>query len=135
MLSQRVSVHDGIHDAVFPRVFSLPACLQSTPCARADEFAVAAPSFWTTLKLTAGSELGLGIDVHGIHMITLAARFRTAARSNTLADCFAKIQAARTGDRVILHAFSTAWEKAMLHRSMAYCTMEACRLDRSGAVM
>ena len=34
----------------------------------------------------AGSEIGLGIDVHGTHIASLAARFSVAASSNTLAD-------------------------------------------------
>ena len=66
----------------------------------------------------AGSEFGCGIDVHGIQMISLAARFRTASRSNTLADGLAKIQATRNSDHVTLHAFSTACEKDMLHRPL-----------------
>ena len=87
----------------------------------------------------AGSEFGCGIDVHGIQMISLAARFRTASRSNTLADALAKIQAARNSDHVTLHAFSTACEYDMLHRSLAYSTMEAHnfvrQLDRPRAVI
>ena len=73
----------------------------------------------STALLLAGSDLGLGIDVHGIHS--------------------AKIRAARNSDRVTHHAVSTAWEESLLHRSMAFRTMEAhhfvCRLDRFGAVV
>ena len=56
----------------------------------------------------AGSELCFGTDVYGVHIIRLAARFRIAAQSNTLIDRLAKIQAARSSDRVTLHALSTA---------------------------
>ena len=38
-----------LHDAAFPKDPSLPACLQPTQCAFADDFAVAAPSFRTLM--------------------------------------------------------------------------------------
>ena len=89
--------------------------------------------------LMAGSELGLRIDVHGIHITSLAARLRTATWSNAVADGFAKIQAARSSDQVAFHAVSTPWRKAMLHRSMTYSIVDAhnlvCQLDRSSAIM
>ena len=34
--------------------------------------------------LVAGSEIGSGVDVHRVHIIGLAARFRVATRSSTL---------------------------------------------------
>ena len=37
----------------------------------------------TTALLRAGSVCRLGTDIHGIHIISLAARFRTATRSGT----------------------------------------------------
>ena len=43
-----------------------------------------------TPMLTAASELGLGIDVHSVHIISRAARLRTATQSNTLTDGLAK---------------------------------------------
>ena len=39
------------HDAVFPRDLSLPAWLQPTPCAYADDFAVTASSLRTLMSL------------------------------------------------------------------------------------
>ena len=44
--------------------------------------------------LRAGSACGLGIDLFGIRVLSLAARFRTVANSNTLAEGLAKISAA-----------------------------------------
>ena len=64
----------------------------------------------STPVFLAGSEIGLSIDVHGIHIACLAARFRVASRSNTLAEGFAKIQAARNRELVPLHVFSAGWE-------------------------
>ena len=70
--------------------------------------------------------------------ISLAARFRTATRSNTLTDGLAKFQAAPVTVSPSM-PFPTAGEKTMHHVSMAYSTVEAhnhvCQLDRSGAVI
>ena len=102
-------------------------------------FAVGSYNATSTPMLMAGSERGSGIDVHGIHIISLAARFTTATRSGTLADGLAKSQAARSTDKVTHHAFSMAWEREMLYRSMAYSTLKtfkfACRMDRSSSVL
>ena len=58
----------------------------------------------------AGSEIGLDADVHGIHIISLAARFKVTTRSGTLADGLAKIRAARNSMPVVtLHAISASW--------------------------
>ena len=59
----------------------------------------------------AGSVCGLGSDVHGIHITSLAARFRTAARSAKLANGPAEIWAARQSDRVILRTHTPAWKR------------------------
>ena len=69
----------------------------------------------STTMCMAGSELELGIDVHGIHIISLTARFRTATRSSSLFDSLTKIRAVRNSDRVTLHAFFKTWEESMLH--------------------
>ena len=61
--------------------------------------------------LRAGSACGLGIDLFGIHVLSLAARCRTAANSNTLADGLAKIRAAREYDGALLFALSPEMEK------------------------
>ena len=45
--------------------------------------------------LCVGSVCGLGPDLVGIHSISLAARYRTSASSNTLNQGLEKIQAAR----------------------------------------
>ena len=83
----------------------------------------------------AGSGLELGIDVHGIHTISLAARFRAATRLNWL---MRKIEKHAVIGSPFM-PFPLLGEKAMFHRSMACSTMEAhsflCRLDRSGAVV
>ena len=75
--------------------------------------------------LSAGSACGLGIDLFGIRILSLAARFRTAANSNTLADGLAKISAARQYDGASLFALTPEWEEKCLKTSMAYSTMEA----------
>ena len=53
--------------------------------------------------LLAGSELRLGSDVHGMHIVSLAARFNS--------------------DYVTFHAFWAAWEEPMLHLSIAFSTI------------
>ena len=50
--------------------------------------------------LRVGSMCGLGLDIHGIHTISLAARYRTASNSGTLANGLAKIQAATSRFRI-----------------------------------
>ena len=42
-----------LHDAVIPIDLSRPPCLQATPRACANDFAVAAPSFWTLMPAIA----------------------------------------------------------------------------------
>ena len=85
----------------------------------------------------AGTEIGLGVDVRGIHVISLAARLRVETRSGTPADGPANIQGARSSTLATLHALSTEWDDTMLHRSMAYAAMSAHdfanRLNRSSA--
>ena len=61
--------------------------------------------------LCAGSACGLGIDLFGISILSLAARFGTAANSNTLADGLAKISAARQYDGASLFALELEWEE------------------------
>ena len=79
---------------------------------------------------------GLGPDLVGIHSISLAARNRTAACSNTLSQGSQKIQAAREYDFAPVLALSSIWEKEFLAPSMAHSTAEAfnivCCLDRNG---
>ena len=88
--------------------------------------------------LRAGSVCGLGSDICGIHIICLAARFRTTARSGTLVNGLAKIRTAREYDRVSLQAPTPAWEERFLKTSMAFCTMEAhenvCQIGRTGKI-
>ena len=59
------------------------------------------------------SVCGLGPDKVGIHAISLAARYRTAACSNTLSQGFQKVQAAREYDFPVI-ALSSIWEKEFL---------------------
>ena len=88
-----------------------------------------------TCLLSVGSVCGLGPDLVGIHSISLAARYRTAACSNTLNQGLEKIQAARAFDFVPILALSSNWEQEFLAPSMARSTAEAfnivCCLDRN----
>ena len=83
-----------------------------------------------------GSVCGLGPDLVGIHSISLAARYRTAACSNTLNQGLEKIQAARAFDFAPFLALGPNWEKDFLAPSMARSTEDAfnivCRLDHDG---
>ena len=88
--------------------------------------------------LRAGSVCGLGSNIHGVHIISLAARSRTAACSGTLADGLAKIRAARESDHVALQKLTSAREARFLKTSMAFSTIEAreyvCQIDRTGNI-
>ena len=88
--------------------------------------------------LRVGSMCGLGLDVLGIHTLSLAARYRTAANSGTLANRLAKIHAARECDRSSICALSPSWKEKFLHTSRACSTVEAsefvCRLDHAGKI-
>ena len=74
----------------------------------------------------AGSACGLGINLFRFRIHSLAARFRTAANSNTLADGLAKISAAREHDGVSLFALTPEWEEQILKTSTTHSTVEAC---------
>ena len=56
--------------------------------------------------LRAGSVCGLGVDLFGIRILSLAARFRTAANSNTLVNGLAKTSAGREYNGVSLFALT-----------------------------
>ena len=88
--------------------------------------------------LRVGSMCGLGLDVLGIHTLNLAARYRTAANSGTLANGPAKIHAARECHRSSIYVLSPEWKEKFLHTSMACSTVEAsefvCRLDHAGKI-
>ena len=58
--------------------------------------------------LGVGSVCGLGLDLVGIHSISLAARYRVAACSTTLRQGLEKIQAARGDNYTPIFAFSPA---------------------------
>ena len=79
---------------------------------------------------------GLGPDLVGIHSISLAVRYRTAACSNTLNQGLEKIQAAPAYDFAPVLAFNPIWEKDFLAPSMSRNTLDAFnnvrRLDRDG---
>ena len=77
-----------------------------------------------------GSMCGLGPDLIGIHSLRLAARYRTAACSNTLSQGFEKIQAAREYDFAPMFALSSDSEKKFLAPSMARSTVEAFNIVR-----
>ena len=79
---------------------------------------------------------GLGPDVVSIHSISLAARYRTAACSNTLNQGLEKIQAAHAFDFAPILALCPDWEKDFHTPFMARGTADAfnivCRLDHDG---
>ena len=78
-----------------------------------------------TSLLGVGSVCGLGPDLVGIHSISLAARFRTAACSNTLNQGLEKIQVSRAFDFAPVLALSSIWENEFFAPSMARSTAEA----------
>ena len=69
--------------------------------------------------LRAGSVCGIGIDRCGIRIISLAARFRTAANSGTPVNGPAKHRAARDYDGASIYATTPEWEEKFLKTSMA----------------
>ena len=83
--------------------------------------------------LEVGSVCGVGLDLVGIHSISLAARYRVAACSSTLRRGLAKISVARGHNCTPLFALSPAWEHEFLLASMTFTTGDAfdivCRLD------
>ena len=58
-----------------------------------------------------GSTRGLGLDVLGIDMLSMAARHRTAVKSGTLNNGLKKIRAAREYDRAPIFALSHEWDE------------------------
>ena len=78
---------------------------------------------------------GLGSNICGIHILSLAASFRTAASSGTLVNGLAKIRAAREYDGC---ALTPEWEERFLKTSMAFGIMEAYeyvrQIDRTGKI-
>ena len=89
-----------------------------------------------TSLLGVGSVCGLGSDIVGIHSISLAACYRTAACSNTLNQGLEKIQVARAFDFAPILALCSNWEKKFLAPSKACSTADAFniarRLDHDG---
>ena len=83
-----------------------------------------------TNLLCVGSVCGLGPDLLGIHTLSLAARYRTAANSNTLTKGLEKIEAARGYDLAPFFALSSDWEEKFLIPSMACSTVEAFDIVR-----
>ena len=81
---------------------------------------------------------GVGPDLVGIHYVSLATRYRTAACSNTLNQGLQMIQAARAYDVFFapVFALNSNWEKEFSAPSMAHSTADAfnmvCCLDRNG---
>ena len=93
--------------------------------ARALQCTTAGPynAFPTSVQGVA-SVCGLGPDLVGIHSISLAARYRTAACSNTLNQGLEKIQVSRAFDFAPVLALTSTWEKEFLAHSMARSTAE-----------
>ena len=81
---------------------------------------------------------GLGSDICGIHIISPAARFRTAASIGTLIKGLAKIRAAREYDGASIYALTPEWEERFLKTSMAFGIMKAYeyvrQIDRTGKI-
>ena len=61
-----------------------------------------------------GSVCGLGPDLVGVRSISIGARYRTAACSNTLSQGLEKIQAARAYDFALVLELSSNCEKEFL---------------------
>ena len=59
--------------------------------------------------LRAGSTCGLGLDIFGIFFLSLAARYRTAVNSGTLANGLEKVHAARGHDHAPMLALTSEW--------------------------
>ena len=80
--------------------------------------------------LAVGSVCGLGLDLVGIHSISLAARYRVAACSSALRRGLEKVNDARGHN-----CTPPAWEHEFLLPSMAFQTANAfdivCHLDRN----
>ena len=87
--------------------------------------------------LGVGSVCGLGLDLVGIHSLSLAARYRVVACSTTHSRGLEKISTARRHNCTPLFALSLSpiWEKEFLVPSMAFSTANAfdtiCRLHRN----
>ena len=93
---------------------------------------------YTYWLLRAGPVCGLGSDVCEMHIISLAARFRTAASSGTLVNGLSKIRAAREYETASIYAHTPEWEERFLKMSMPFSTMEAYeyvrQIDRTGKI-
>ena len=104
-----------------------PQCTTAGPC-----------NAIPTDLLRAGSVCGLGSDMCGIDIISLAALFRTAANSLTLANGLVKIRAAGEFHGTSIYAHTPEWEEKFLQTSMAFNTMEAYEyvrpIDRIGKI-
>ena len=89
-----------------------------------------------TKMLQSGKEHGLGMYTCGMHVVSIAARFRFASRSATLAEELDKLHEARSSMLATLFAVSSEWDRTLLHHSMAYSTLTAYNyvfgLDQSG---
>ena len=85
--------------------------------------------------LEVGSACGLGLDLVGLHSLSLATRYRVAACSSTLRGGLEKVSAARGHNSTPLCALYPAWEHEFLIPSMGFNTAGAfdivCRLDRT----
>ena len=68
---------------------------------------------------------GVGLDVFGIHILSLAARYRTAVNSGTLVNGLAKNRAAREYDSAPIYALTSDRKDKFLKTSTAHSTMEA----------
>lgn len=67
------------------------------------------------------------IDVHGVKLVCVAARFRVAHRPATIRPELERVREARNDRRALFAASSTAWENEVLKSTMGYQTM--CGLD------
>ena len=121
-----VSVLSYIGFICAPDKATLIAEAHAFQCTTAGPYNATPPSL-----LGVGTVCGLGPDLVGIHSISLAARYRTAACSNTLNQGLAKIQAARAFDFAPILALCPNWEKDFLAPSMSRSTADG-RLDHDG---
>ena len=125
-----VSVLSYIGSTCAPDKATLKAEAHALQCTAAGPYNVIPTSL-----LGVGSVCGLGPDLVGIHCISLAARYRTAACSNTLSQGLEKILATRAFDVAPILALSSNWEREFLAPFLARSTADAfnivCSLDRN----
>ena len=84
------------------------------------------PFFFDLFKQ--GKSVGLGLDTDGIERVSIAARFRVASGSATLACGIDRIKAAREDQHAVLASLSADWERRYLTESSS--SDDHCHVNR-----